>query len=135
MIFSNFHFMKRHILFFLLLIFNGAAFAQTTTITYLSGTDKDHTVSWDFMCSSGRNSGHWSKIAVPSNWELQGFGNFNYGWEKNDGEDGYYKHIFTTSPSWKNKRVHLVFEGAMTVTSSRFSPFGLINLVISYLNR
>jgi hypothetical protein len=95
--------------------------AQHTQIHYLSGTDKDHTVSWDFMCSSGRNSGGWSKIPVPSNWELQGFGNFNYGYEKNDGEDGFYRHTFKTLPSWKNKLVKIVFEGSMTDTEVKIN--------------
>ena len=41
--------------------------------------DKDHTVQWDFFCTNGMNSGKWSKIDVPSNWELQGFGSYLYG--------------------------------------------------------
>lgn len=49
-------------------------FAQATIVQYLSGTDKDHTVPWDFYCTKGRKSGQWDKIAVPSNWEQQGFG-------------------------------------------------------------
>ncbi len=52
--------------------------AQTTQIVYLSGTDKDHTVNWDFFINTGQKSGSWKKIAVPSNWELQGFGTYNY---------------------------------------------------------
>ena len=56
--------------------------AQTTEVFYLSGTDKDHTVDWEFFCSEGANSGKWSRIAVPSCWELQGFGYYNYGWDK-----------------------------------------------------
>ena len=53
--------------------------AQNTTQTqYLSGTGANHTVPWDFFCTGGHNSGYWTKIAVPSCWELQGFGNYNY---------------------------------------------------------
>ena len=71
--------------FFLFLLCLGGyctASAQETIIQYLSGTDKDHTVQWDFFCTGGMNSGKWEKIAVPSNWELQGFGAYNYGHDK-----------------------------------------------------
>ena len=44
-----------------------------TWIQHLSGTDKDHTVAWDFYCTDGRNKREWSKIQVPSNWGMQGF--------------------------------------------------------------
>ncbi len=30
---------------------------------YLSGTGIDNTVTWDFLCSKGQNSGKWKKIA------------------------------------------------------------------------
>ena len=56
-----------------------AVSAQETKIQYLSGTDKDHTVEWEFHCSDGMRSGQWTTIAVPSCWELQGFGGYNYG--------------------------------------------------------
>jgi hypothetical protein len=70
--------------------------AQQTIIKYLSGTDKDHTVNWDFFCTEGANSGKWTKIPVPSNWEFQGFGGYNYGHEKNKHkEHGLYKYHFT----------------------------------------
>jgi len=39
-------------------------FAQGTIVQYLSGTDKDHRVDWDFYCSAGRNSGSWKKIQL-----------------------------------------------------------------------
>lgn len=93
-----------------------SAFSQGTTIQYLSGIDKDHTVSWDFYCTAGRNSGKWTKIAVPSNWELQGFGTYNYGHDKVKGaEKGIYKTEFA-SMAWKGKKVFIVFEGSMTDT-------------------
>ena len=53
--------------------------AQTTQRQYLSGTDQDDTVPWDFMVTGGRRAGTWSTIPVPSNWELQGFGTYKYG--------------------------------------------------------
>jgi len=98
----------------LLICFN--VFSQGTIIKYLSGTDKDHTVQWDFYCTGGRQNGKWTKIAVPSNWELQGFGTYNYGGDKvKSNEQGLYKHEFFAD-SWKGKRVYIVFEGSMTDT-------------------
>lgn len=46
---------------------------------YLSGHGCDDMVEWDFFCTDGRNSGKWTKIGVPSCWELQGFGTYQYG--------------------------------------------------------
>ncbi|OOQ59893.1 hypothetical protein BC343_06245 [Mucilaginibacter pedocola] len=83
---------------------------------YLSGTDKDHTVQWDFYCTEGRKSGSWTKIAVPSNWEQQGFGTYNYGHDKvKANEQGLYKFQFA-SPALTGKKVFIVFEGSMTDT-------------------
>ncbi len=98
------------------------ALAQPTQQVYLSGTDKDHTLAWDFFCTKGRNSGKWTKIAVPSQWEQQGFGSYNYGHdrEKTD-EEGLYKHTFTTQKDWKEKRVFIAFEGAMTDTEVKIN--------------
>jgi len=92
------------------------SFSQETITKYLSGTDKDHTVQWDFYCSGGRRSGSWTRIAVPSNWELQGFGTYNYGHDKvKANEQGHYKHQFYAE-NWHGKRVFIVFEGSMTDT-------------------
>jgi len=72
------------------------ASGQQTVIHYLSGTDKDHTVSRDFMITKGQHSGTWSKIPVPSNWELQGFGTYNYYTDaSNPDEKGLYKYHFS----------------------------------------
>ena len=51
-----------------------AALAEETQTVYLSGQGKDDPVPWEFFCTAGRNSGQWTTIGVPSNWELQGFG-------------------------------------------------------------
>jgi hypothetical protein len=64
---------------------------------FLSGTGSDHTVNWQFFCTEGRNSGKWTTIPVPSNWELQGFGKYNYGLAKDSlkgKEKGLYKYEF-----------------------------------------
>src|ERR1035437_9008730 len=96
--------------------------AQKTEVLYLSGKDKDNTVQWDFFCTNGRNSGKWSKIAVPSNWELQGFGSYLYGKPNlTANEKGLYKYEFTVSKNWKKKKVYIVFEASMTDTEVRIN--------------
>jgi len=109
--------MIRRLLLSILLLSNFfIVFGQDTDIKYLSGTDKDHTVLWDFYCTDGRLSGEWTKIPVPSNWELQGFGSYNYGHDKNKAsEKGLYKFEFS-SGKWQKKTTYIVFEGAMTDT-------------------
>jgi hypothetical protein len=103
--------------------------AQTKQVQYLSGTGSDQTVNWDFFCTGGRQSGFWTKIAVPSCWEQQGFGNYNYGRDyKTNGknfrfydEKGMYKHKFNVPASWKGKEVFIVFEGSMTDTEVKIN--------------
>lgn len=109
--------LKKRALFIciLYLLLHNSAFSQKTIIQYLSGTDKDHSVSWDFYCSKGINSGEWSSIAVPSCWELQGFGEYNYGGDKNPADEvGDYKYAFKVDNGWKGKTINIVFEGVMT---------------------
>lgn len=107
---------------FLSLLTTYDVLAQSTERQYLSGTDKDHTVNWDFFCSEGRNSGKWTTIRVPGHWETQGFGGYNYGHDRNPHQEkGFYRHEFTVSPTWKNKEVYIVFEGVMTDTKVRIN--------------
>ena len=111
------------------ILFASCALGMTAQITdvnthrlYLSGTGCDDMVEWDFFCTDGRNSGKWTKIGVPSCWELQGFGTYQYGMrfygkEKPEGiadEKGLYKYEFTLPESWAGRQVFLVFEAAMT---------------------
>lgn len=88
---------------------------------YLSGKDAANTVDWNFMVTEGRNSGKWTSIPVPSNWELHGFGTYNYGHDHHHNKDrkiakeqGLYRHRFDVPKNWKNKSINIVFEGAMT---------------------
>jgi len=91
--------------------------AQQTQVQYLSGTDAENTVAWDFYCSEGMNSKKWTSIEVPSCWEQQGFGQYNYGhvpFEDRLKEIGTYKHNFIVPKNWKSQEVKIIFEGVMT---------------------
>ena len=89
---------------------------------YLSGHGCDDMVQWDFQCSDGRNSGKWTKIGVPSCWELQGFGTYQYGMrfygkatpEGIADEKGLYKTEFTLPKAWEGRQIQLVFEAVFT---------------------
>lgn len=86
-----------------------------TEVRYLSGTGADDTVPWDFLCTGGRQAGEWKSIPVPSCWELQGFGSYNYGHDPNPAdEQGLYRHQFDVPADWQGRDIQLIFEGAMT---------------------
>lgn len=94
---------------------SGSLIAQTTQRIYLSGKGIDSTVKWDFKVSKGMNSGIWSKIDVPSNWEPRGFGIYAYGREKNKPDEiGIYKQQFFVPKTAKGQELRIVFEGVMT---------------------
>lgn len=100
------------------------SYSQQTEYFYLSGIDNEHTVNWEFFCTEGRNSGKWTTIPVPSNWELQSFGKYNYGHDKDSvrgKEKGLYKYRFSVPSSWKNKAIQIVFEGSMTDTEVKIN--------------
>jgi len=104
------------------LLLSTCGLAAETDVLYLSGQGKDDPVAWEFFCTAGRNSGQWTTIGVPSNWELQGFGTYNYGHDKNKGtEQGKYRRTFTAPAEWQDKRLFLVFEGVMTDTEVRIN--------------
>ncbi|MBK0369268.1 glycoside hydrolase family 2 TIM barrel-domain containing protein [Flavobacterium agrisoli] len=97
--------------------------AQQTEKILLSGKDFEHPVQWDFYCTDGNKSKTWSKINVPSQWELEGFGEYTYGrWYKElnqkepSKEEGLYKYEFEVPADYKNKDITIVFGGAMTDT-------------------
>jgi len=112
--------------FILLMLFGtvNSLRAQQTEQLYLSGTGNDHTVKWDFFCTEGMNSGKWTTIPVPSNWELQGFGKYDYGFAKDNvrgKEQGLYKYKFKVPAHWKGKKINIVFEGSMTDTEVKIN--------------
>ncbi len=101
----------------LLAVVASAAAGQESEIIYLSGRGKDDPIRWEFFCTAGTNSGRWTTIDVPSNWELKGFGSYNYGHDRRKSdEQGKYRHSFTIRDDWRAKRIFLVFEGVMTDT-------------------
>ncbi|MEN8228065.1 MAG: glycoside hydrolase family 2 TIM barrel-domain containing protein [Bacteroidota bacterium] len=68
----------------------------------------------------------WKNIAVPSNWELQGYGipiytNIQYPFEKKNEEApkdwnpvGSYRHSFTLPDQWKGREVLINFDGVQS---------------------
>ena len=117
--------MRRTILLAWALVMAMAIEAQGLVETqrqYLSGHGCDDMVQWVFQCTDGRNSGKWTKIGVPSCWELQGFGTYQYGMrfygkatpEGIADEKGLYKTDFTLPQEWQGRQIQLVFEAAFT---------------------
>ncbi len=115
-------YIMRSFFFILLSLYFCGATAQETERLYLSGTGCDDMVEWDFKCTDGRNSGEWTKIGVPSCWELQGFGTYQYGMrfygkatpEGIADEKGLYKTEFTLPQSWQGRQIQLIFEAVFT---------------------
>lgn len=98
---------------------------------YLSGHGKDDAVPWQFMCASGAQSGYWTNLVVPSQWEMHGFGTLHYRKDPPEAwnEKGLYRHDFAVPASWTGQRVFLVFDGVMTDTSAKLNgqPVGPIH--------
>lgn len=122
----------RGVRFVLGLLLAGAAFAAETEVRYLSGTGPADAVRWDFLCTGGRNSGTWTKIPVPSCWEQQGFGTYNYGVTHRPSkavpnpppladEEGHYRHTFRAPAEWRDRAVRIVFDGVMTDAEVRIN--------------
>ncbi|MCD8261504.1 MAG: beta-galactosidase, partial [Bacteroides sp.] len=117
----------KHYLSTLFVLLASWGYAQQTETLMLSGHGLGDTKTWEFYCSDGLNSKKWSKIEVPSQWELQGFGGYTYGrWYIVKGnepskETGTYRYSFQVSSDWKNKQVKIVFEGVMTDTEVKIN--------------
>jgi len=115
-----------------LLLFSPVFAQKSTPVTervYLSGHGCDDMLQWDFFCTDGMNSGKWTKIGVPSCWELQGFGQYQYGMKFYgkafpDGvanEKGMYKYEFDVPLAWRGKQVIINFEASMTDTELKIN--------------
>ncbi len=92
--------------------------ATETRKLMLSGHGPEDAVPWDFTVSSGRRAGERATIPVPSNWQQQGFGTYQYGLQQTDRTKGVgtYRRTFTVPSGWKDQRIRLIFDGAMTDT-------------------
>src|SRR5579862_947983 len=106
-----------------LLVLAITAAAQETQIQFLSGHDKDDAVPWKFLCTSGANSGFWTNLPVPSQWDVKGFGHLTYHKDQTNAwdEHGLYEHEFLVSKDWEGKRIFLVFDGVMTDTDAKLN--------------
>lgn len=107
------------ILAFAATVFCQAADEIKTERQYLSGQGPKDAVPWEFQSTGGRRSGEWTTLPVPSNWELHGFGGYNYGQDtaKKSDEHGLYRLHFAVPSEWKGRRIRLVFDGVMTDAS------------------
>jgi hypothetical protein len=104
-------------LFLIFLLADPAVVAQQTEKLYLSGNGNSPGRQWDFLCTAGNHSNKWTTITVPSCWELQGFGKYDYGFAKDSvrgKEEGFYRYRFEAPLQWQHKEIHIVFEGVMT---------------------
>src|ERR1035441_9589354 len=99
------------------------ASAQETEIQMLSGQGKDDAVPWKFFCTSGANSGFWTNLPVPSQWDVKGFGTLTYHKDLTNAWDerGLYEHDFPVPQNWSDKRIFLVFDGVMTDTDAKLN--------------
>lgn len=75
---------------------------------YISGLDiKDEKSFYELDFDTSK----WSTIKVPSNWEMQGFAEPNYGLSLEDGL-GLYRRKFNIPNNWSDKgQVYIRFEG------------------------
>lgn len=121
---TNRLYVMRKIAILMIILYAVTSAAEITERIYLSGTDSENPKTWDFYCSDGMRSNVRSRIQVPSNWELQGFGNYTYGrFYKTKGarpsnESGKYTTTFKIPVSMQGKCFRLVFEGSMTDTQA-----------------
>ena len=100
-----------------------AASAQPTAVQFLSGHGKDDAVPWKFFCTSGANSGVWTNLPVPSQWDVKGFGTLDYKKDQTNAwnERGLYEHEFSVAENWRGQRIFLVFDGVMTDTDAKLN--------------
>ncbi|RMH22948.1 MAG: glycoside hydrolase family 2 [Acidobacteria bacterium] len=100
----------------LLLVGPAGAVAQESERLDLSGRGHGDVRRWEFRCDAGRGCGAWTTIAVPSQWELEGFGHYDYGDQEaaKRPDEGRYRLRFTVPERWRGRRIELWFEGVMT---------------------
>lgn len=97
---------------------------------------------WDFkFLPSETNDASrvaWSKIEVPSNWEMQGFGTPRYGTDIEgkciSGEVGVYRRTFDVPQDWGD-RLFLRFDGVMFGASVTINGRKAADFITSYNRR
>jgi hypothetical protein len=85
----------------------------------LSGEGPADAVPWDFRIDGGMKAGEKTRIAVPSNWQQQGYGHYQYGYDKgprSDGDHGLYSRHVLIPAGWKDRTIRIVFDAVMTDT-------------------
>ncbi|MGF7154944.1 glycoside hydrolase family 2 TIM barrel-domain containing protein [Novosphingobium gossypii] len=92
------------------------ALVPQTEKLMLSGTGPDDAVPWDFHIDGGQKAGENARISVPSNWQQQGFGHYQYGYDKGPraADHGSYRRSFTVPAAWKGRTIRIVFDAVMT---------------------
>jgi hypothetical protein len=92
-----------------------------TQILMLTGRGPADAVPWDFSIDGGMRAGEKATIQVPSNWQQQGFGHYQYGVDRarNSHDHAIYHRRFDVPPDWKGKTIRLVFDAVMTDTLVR----------------
>ncbi len=98
-----------------------SAAPPTTEILYLSGSGHGDRTLWDFEIDAGQRAGEAARIAVPSQWEQEGFGRYAYGrTDEKPAETGRYRTQIDLPEAWFEapaRRLRLVFGGVMTDAS------------------
>lgn len=110
--------------FLALLVWCAAAFPAMaeevpgTATLMLSGTGPDDAVAWDFVIDGGMRAGEQARIPVPSNWQMHGFGHYQYGYDKGPraADKATYRRRFTIPADWKGRTIRVIFEAVMTDT-------------------
>lgn len=124
----------------------GSLSARESEIRHLSRTGPEDAVNWEFLCTGGRISATWTTIPVPSCWEQQDFGTYNYGMNHRPGrdrpnpppladEEGHYRHTFRVPVEWRDRAVRIVFDGVMTDAEVKINgqPAGPVTAAVTDL--
>lgn len=92
--------------------------APRIEVRMLSGMSPKDAVPWRFRIDSGRGAGRDATIPVPSNWQQQGFGAYQYGYDKGPRVAGRatYRRRFAVPATWRGRSIDIVFDGVMTDT-------------------
>lgn len=82
----------------------------------LTGTGPEDAVPWEFTIDGGMRAGERTTIAVPSNWQQQGFGHYQYGVDRarRTRDRGIYHRTVEVPADWKGRSARIVFDAVMT---------------------